>query len=131
MPTNASASASAALLIVNLASLLAPGGLGLVTVWAQEQHLDLTSSEPCKPCPTDGTELGVGRRHFDSQDVFVDWQLKKPGSLPKEGESKLYYRYYHVFKEGELTELIGHVSGIELVEVTYEKANWCLVFRKL
>ncbi|KAL5258100.1 hypothetical protein ACHWQZ_G012901 [Mnemiopsis leidyi] len=115
----------------NLAGLLTPGGLGLVTVWAQEQHLDLETTESCRPCPTDGTEEGVGRRHFDSQDVFVDWQLKKPGSVPDKSGSKLYYRYYHVFVEGELAGLISQVPGVELVEVTYEKANWCAVFRKL
>ncbi|XP_063674406.1 alkylated DNA repair protein alkB homolog 8-like [Bolinopsis microptera] len=117
----------------NLADLLTPGGLGLVTVWAQEQQLDMDLPEPCRPCPTDGTEQGVGRRHFDSQDVFVDWKLKdseSKGGL-ESSESKMYYRYYHVFREGELQELFSEVTSIQLLDITYQKANWCAVFRKL
>ena len=116
----------------NIADLLHPGGLALITVWAQEQHLDLSSSESCQPCSTDTTEEGVGRRHFDSQDVFVDWQLKNSvtSSVGSVEQNKVYYRYYHVFQEGELASLITQIPSLELVEVTYEKANWFAVCRK-
>ena len=110
----------------NLAQLLRPGGLGLVTVWAQEQHLDLESADTLTPCPTAGTEQGIGRRHFDSQDVFVDWQLKKPGE-----EGEVFYRYYHVFQEGELARLIGQIQEIQIIKLWYDKANWCAVFKRL
>lgn len=112
----------------NLASLLRPGGLCLVTVWAQEQHLDLDGTDTVKPCPTDSTDDGVGRRHFDSQDVFVDW--RKPGAVSGK-ENTVFHRYYHVFKEGELDSLVAQVDDVEMVKVTYEKANWCVVFRKV
>ena len=120
----------------NIAELLRPGGVGLVTVWAHEQHLDLSTSvkeEKGEGCADSTEDGGVGRRHFASQDVFVDWQLKvnPTGSDDAGSPNKVYYRYYHVFQEGELAALIAQVPSVELVEVTYEKANWCAMFKKL
>lgn len=84
----------------------------LVYVWAYEQE---------------------GKK-FEAQDVFVPWHLQnkyeaKGGAEQKEEEkeetkekvmeselkqSKVYNRYYHVFKEGELEELVKQVAGLSI-----------------
>jgi len=40
-------------------------------------------------------------------------------------------RFYHVFAEGELVELIHlHVPHLRIVEARYEHANWCVIAQK-
>ncbi|KAI6214857.1 hypothetical protein M3Y94_00317700 [Aphelenchoides besseyi] len=36
----------------------------------------------------------------------------------------IYYRYYHVFRRGELEELIAVTPGLKLVNTLYDSANW-------
>ena len=118
------------LVLQQLSNALKSGGLGLVTVWALEQHLDTDTTDlvQCPGAATEDAEI-VGRRKFEEQDVFVDWQLKTHRQSNEEG--KLYYRYYHVFNEGELEGLFKGVPSLKLIEVYYEKANWCAIFQKI
>lgn len=42
------------------------------------------------------------------------------------------YRYYHVFREGELLELIEkHVKSLNVIKSYYDHANWCIVAEKV
>ncbi|KAE9553922.1 hypothetical protein FO519_002848 [Halicephalobus sp. NKZ332] len=41
-----------------------------------------------------------------------------------------YYRYYHVFRRGELIELLTEVDGMVILDTAYESGNWCLVAEK-
>lgn len=41
-----------------------------------------------------------------------------------------YYRYYHVFRRGELTELLTEVDCMVVLDTAYESGNWCLVAQK-
>ena len=44
-----------------------------------------------------------------------------------EGKKALVYkRYYHMFKHGELEELIKEVPEVEIDESFYDHANWCV-----
>lgn len=41
-------------------------------------------------------------------------------------------RYYHVFREGELAELIeNHVEGLHVKHTYFDHANWCVVAEKV
>lgn len=57
----------------------------------------------------------------DSQDQLVPWVLRED---KKEG--KTFHRYYHLFKQGELEELIREAGG-EIVRNGYDRDNWWAV----
>ena len=113
------------------------GGKILIYVWAFEQE-----------------------RKFTTQDVFVEWHLhdtyeknkkeaENNGSIKKDvqieqntgyietaikDETKkatIYHRYYHVFKKGELEELINEIPGLKILESYYDHANWCVILEKI
>jgi len=121
--------------------ILKVGGRMLVYVWAYEQE----------------------NKVFKTQDVYVAWHLQDKYEEGKEGgatktdeqveESKssssssfietaikseekkatIYHRYYHVFKEGELEELITeNFSGrFEIRDRYYDHANWIVICEKI
>ena len=40
-------------------------------------------------------------------------------------------RYYHVFEEGELEELVKKVEDLVVVESYYDQGNWCSVLERV
>ncbi|KAH7720580.1 Protein C35D10.12 [Aphelenchoides avenae] len=42
-----------------------------------------------------------------------------------------YYRYYHVFKRGELDELITGTGKLRITHSMYDSANWCAVAARI
>lgn len=53
-------------------------------------------------------------------------------SLPSEGGAVTYHRYYHVFKRGELDQLIEkYVESLHVVSSYYDQASWCVVAEKV
>jgi tRNA (uracil-5-)-methyltransferase TRM9 len=106
--------------IAALLECLRPGGKALVYVWALEQK--------------------ESRRGWDEgmdQDVMVPWVIKGKKKKPKEAPSpdavrsetgegkvdKVYKRYYHLYRRGELEEDVVAAGGT-VVEAGYEKDNW-------
>ena len=50
---------------------------------------------------------------------------------PEEGNES-FKRFYHVFKEGELSDLITrHVECLHVIDSYYDHANWCVVAEKV
>ncbi|XP_063060578.1 probable tRNA methyltransferase 9B [Engraulis encrasicolus] len=48
------------------------------------------------------------------------------------GENRRLMRYYHVFRQGELTELIeNHLKDLRVLETCLDHANWCVVVEKV
>lgn len=39
-------------------------------------------------------------------------------------------RYYHLFEQGELEALTAQVPGLRVVQVFYDRSNWCVEFEK-
>lgn len=99
-----------------------------------------------------------GKRHFGQQDVMVPWKIeqdaiaeenssrggKKPqGSdqifeaLPPTEEVKgsktykVYQRYYHVFKKGELSSLLLDCKNVSVEDEVYDHDNWVSYGTKL
>ena len=48
------------------------------------------------------------------------------------GEQPEYHRFYHVFREGELVDLIErHVDNLHILTCYYDHANWCVIAEKV
>lgn len=88
--------------LLEMYRVLKANGKILLTVWAMEQ------------------ELG-SKRKFTSSDEMVSWDLN--GST--------YYRYYHIYKKGELEEEIREFcTEFKIESVKYELGNWSVVLSK-
>ena len=59
---------------------------------------------------------------------FIDTAIKDDNK-----QATVYHRYYHVFKEGEMEQLImEHFKGkLDIVNRYYDHANWVVELRKL
>lgn len=79
-------------------------------------------------------DAGGAGRSGEQQDVFVPWKLQGKDGRAVAGvqeEEETYQRYYHLFKAGELRELIQE-AGVEMglshiIEVEperWEQGNW-------
>lgn len=91
--------------------LLRHGGKALIYVWALEQKK--------------GT---IGAREFDSQDIYVPWNLQskylKPEDGIPEGHIVPLQRYYHVFREEEFRDLLKRVPELQINRIYYDNNNW-------
>ncbi|XP_067000692.2 alkylated DNA repair protein alkB homolog 8 isoform X2 [Anabrus simplex] len=77
--------------------------------------------------------LHTNRTQFQHQDVLVPWKLKhgKVSSGQREDEVPTFYRYYHVFEEGELEQLCTLLTDINIVKSYYDQGNWCIILQKI
>jgi len=126
--------------------ILKAGGRALVYVWAAEQDYKNEKSSYLKPkercCEAgqlekltiDGKEEGESctlpihknRNKFAEQDMFVPWKLKKKSKT----DGNTHYRFYHVFKEGELNSLCLSVGGCSIVHSYHDNGNWATIIQK-
>ena len=80
---------------------------------------------------------------FQHHDLLVPWKLKPAAKTEpdqkREEESYLekgshevptFYRYYHVFDEGELEQLCSSVKGAKVVQSYYDQGNWCVTLER-
>ncbi len=86
----------------------------------------------------------VNRTQFEAQDILVPWHLRNKGSSKENcclanGDGKdsngqqneeVFYRFYHVFHEGELESLCEQVADTKVIHSYYDKGNWCIIFVK-
>ncbi len=85
---------------------LTTDGRAMIYVWALEQA---TSRR--------GWQTG------DDQDVMVPWETR-------DNDSKtVYKRYYHLFREGELEEMV-RVAGGRIESSGYERDNWWTICQR-
>ena len=112
--------------VIELLRTLKISGQVLIYVWAFEQTIE-------------------SKRKFDTQDVLVPWNVPKSmqDQDPDKVYSKLeassvndsgdivYNRYYHMFVEGELNQLVVD-SGLGIVvESGYERDNWWIIAERI
>jgi len=74
-----------------------------------------------------GLPVHKNRTEFKHQDVLVPWKLK---SQDNQQVVKEFKRYYHVFEEGELEELVSSVENLKVEEIYYDQGNWCCIATK-
>lgn len=118
-----------------------PGGQIFITVWALEQENPEKTINKWVPLP---------QRKEKGRDFFVPWHLPlhrpetaaamKDTQDPTEGErgvefdkekqAVVFKRFYHVFERDELADLIRSVPDTEVLEILYDRSNWCISFRK-
>ena len=97
---------------------------------APEEKLSNKSSEHS----VDTLTLHVNRTHFESQDLLVPWHLRDKQKVAKKkmensGEP-VFHRYYHVFQESELEELVLKAGRVKVIKSYYDKGNWCIILSK-
>jgi len=125
--------------------VLEVGGMFLVYVWAKDQKKKEMSTylkqnknnfkkkaQEQVPAYRDetgdfGLPVHVNRTQFKHQDVLVPWKIKQSED---QGGDKEFKRYYHVFEEGELENLILKVDGLSVIESFYDQGNWCCIAKK-
>ena len=90
--------------IKELVRISKPNGKIFIEVWAYEQ----------------GPESRIS---FREQDVLVPFKDKVT-------IENLGNRFYHVFREGELKELVSKIDNITIIEEFYEKGNWGIIIQK-
>jgi tRNA (uracil-5-)-methyltransferase TRM9 len=113
-----------------------PGSPILVFVWAHEQNVYLYNYILKGLISKFLRKKIQGKRAYVEQDVFVPWKLAKslkvqdstPDTLlnPKK-EEIVYQRYYHMFKQGELEDLILRAGG-KVRQSGYDRDNWYCIF---
>lgn len=113
--------------IQEMLRVLRSGATGLIFVWAFEEN------------------KSVGRHKLtilnnNEQDVLVPWSM---GEFPANKRAKIesgqdvkdtttdesFQRYYHLFKKGELDELVEKAGGI-IIESGFDRDNWYIRFQK-
>jgi tRNA (uracil-5-)-methyltransferase TRM9 len=87
--------------IAELLRVVKKGGKILIFVWAFEQS---------------------GKRCFDKQDSFVTWKSNTGGK-------EVYERYYHLFKEKELDDLVKSLGQDDFIS-GYDRDNWYVIITK-
>jgi len=126
-----------------MSRVLCVGGRALIYVWAKDQKKKEMSSylkqnkknreggDSKESSNRERGEFGlpvhINRTQFQHQDNLVPWKLKGGG----EEEEKVLLRYYHVFEEGELEELVEKVEELVVVESYYDQGNWCSVLERV
>lgn len=95
--------------ICELIRITKPGGQIMIQVWAREQTLTR------KFVPIN-----------DQNDFFVTWT-----KVNMTGEKCVSKRYYHLFSENEIDELVLRLNGIKLINKFYEADNWCFIIEKI
>ncbi|CAL8115946.1 unnamed protein product [Orchesella dallaii] len=122
--------------------VMAPGGIGLINVRGKDEGLEPTKStfakrqremkaynppDSCEDLVADYLFLPVHGRdnEFPHNDMLVPW-------VHHQGRKHtVHHRYYHVFNEGELEELITETQPATLILETYfEQGDWVVKFQK-
>ena len=89
--------------------VMRPGARGLIFVWAFEENASVRRH---KLTILDGNE----------QDVLVPW-------TKNDADGSVHQRYYHLFKRGELDDLVLQAGGN--IEVSgYDRDNYYVIFSK-
>ncbi|TDH64822.1 hypothetical protein CCR75_006657 [Bremia lactucae] len=111
-------------LIRELARLVKIGANVLIVAWAFEQD-------------------ERSKRQFEKQDVMVEWKLQQKyanedegaatshGRVDSENRWIVYERYCHVYRNGELEDIVAQVPGFKIVSVENTRSNWCLCLKRI
>ena len=81
-----------------------------------------------KPSPSEACSAGTHAPQPEDLDVTAA-QLQGV-RFDEKKQTLVFRRYYHLFEEAELADLVGQVEGAQVEDCFYDKSNWCVVMRK-
>ncbi|CAD2214418.1 tRNA (uracil-5-)-methyltransferase TRM9 [Angomonas deanei] len=101
------------------------GGLALIYVWAVEEE---------EQTNRDGGKRKKSKKRAmdkDTGDALVRWEVHEKFDQ----EKKVYQRYYHFFKKGELEALALEAaremkSACTVKESYFDRENWCILLER-
>jgi len=113
----------------------------LIQVWSFEQEIcgnnpylktrqeDVDVDHPREIAIDDTVSIALHRNRtpFRNQDVLVPFQVKRDRASTTAGKPQQHLRYYHVFRENELDDMIKQILDVRIVESYYDNGNWCSV----
>lgn len=105
--------------ITHILSKLKKSGKALIYCWALEQE-----------------HSRRGYKEGDDQDVLVPWVLQDKSKKNKDSDGNIIdksvtkYRYYHLYKKGELMDNAKRAGDCTVVDNGYERDNWWIVIQK-
>lgn len=78
----------------------------------------------------------ANNKKYNSQDVLIKWDLQKKHNINNTEE--VVDRYYHLFKQGELEELVGSSGSngsidkptVKIIKSGFDHENWFCVLEK-
>jgi hypothetical protein len=129
--------------LTEILRVLSDGGQALIYVWSKDQHHQNEESvyaskqsmaagkntvDACDRLTTEFSFLPVHDRQADfvQNDVLVPWVNDRDQEKP------VHHRYYHVFNEGELEDLVKELETIATVDESYyDQGNWVVRLRRL
>ena len=116
---------------------------------ASQQHQQQSTQQEAMP----GAQGKSNQGEVVRNDYFVPWHLpfhraeaamqvlkaNPPQSSVAAGSIRIdnkknavvFSRYYHVFEQFELDQLVASVPGAELLDSFYDKDNWCVVMGRI
>lgn len=73
-------------------------------------------------------QTGHNKDRFTEQDVYIPWKV--PQRYKNPAADKELLRFYHLFKEGELEDMLDSLGGVEIISHGFDSQNWFAVVRK-
>jgi transposase len=93
--------------------------------WQLQQHFSL-KSQPGGDSPA-STSAAAEKGDMDGSPALHKTAAAAGGST----HQVTYQRFCHVYREGELENLLGRVPHCRLIESGYDRSNWFICFEKL
>lgn len=119
----------------SIVDLLVINGRALVYVWAFEQNKNGTDSQYLKKSHSNVDnqrednefKLSVHQNgtQFQSQELLVPWNTTKAD------KSERQLRYYHVFRDGELQQLLNSLTNAKVLDIYYDSGNWATILMRI
>lgn len=123
--------------------ILKVGGRVLIYVWAYEQENKVFKTQDVfvawhlqdkyEEADQKGKESPEAQQQEESKESSSTSSFIETAIRAEDKKATVYHRYYHVFKEGELEELIteGFAGKLEIRERYYDHANWVVCCEKI
>ncbi|KAK6056987.1 hypothetical protein COOONC_05500 [Cooperia oncophora] len=128
LPFREGADAVLSIAVLHHMAVLKVGGRACITVWSMDQNnSEYSKMRENKDSITDTQHpdrlLIHDGKDFIQQDMLVPWRIDDTGET--------FLRYYHVFAEGEMEELLRSVDGCRIDSIEKEQGNYIAVITKV
>ena len=90
------------------------------------EHSNILVPWKINSCKKDHNELKNDEKSGEEKNVVAI----NDRSAPQHSDDKTFHRFYHVFEEGELEELILSLPNLQIEKSYYDQGNWCAIVTK-